>query len=388
MIRLLLALMTALTSVPSFAQEGGRFPRGGERGGERGAERGGHRELPRREAPRELPRREEPRRDIPREIPRREEPRRELPRRETPRRPGHRLPRPPQVGGGLDGRREHDRDVRFPAQPGHRQHQDRWGRRLPPSREHITVINNTTIVNNIRVHERNWDRHHHHGYEYHYWNGHRIGHHYDLHNRHWWGFYIGSVYFWTRFHHDHYWWYDPYYRRWVYLHEGRWWYRDPANVTVVYVYDNGRYYNYRDARGGVVLLPDPTPPAEPIPSDPAAPTAPETDKEVYVSEDGTREVRIVGEERDAFLYDTAETPSFEPEYLASDVKEVVFNTATDGALQIMLVVEKTVNGQVERSFRVFDAQGDDLLAPQTPDEGALRDGSEAFRQLETDSIPR
>jgi hypothetical protein len=159
-------------------------------------------------------------------------------------------------------------------------------------------------------------------------------------------------------------------------------------VTVVYVYDNGRYYHYRDARGGVVLVPDPTPPAEPVPTDPAAPTAPETDKEVYVSEDGTREVRIVGERRDAFLYDTAETPSFEPEYLASDVKEVVFNSATDGALQIMLVVEKTADGRTERSFRVFDAQGNDLLAPETPDEETLREGSEAFRELESAQTPQ
>lgn len=301
------------------------------------------------------------------------------------RRPGRTLPRPPRVDRGLDRRHGDDREVRFPHQPGERHHQDRWGRRLAPGRDHVRIINDRVIIDNIHRHERTWNRHNHHGYEWHHWNGHRVGHHYDRYRRHWWGFTIGSVFFWTRHHEGFYWWYDPYFHRWVYLHEGRWWYRDPGSMSVVYVYDDGRYYQYRDARGGVVLIPDATPPADPAPSDPSAPAQPE--RETYVSEDGTREVQIFGDTRDAFLYDTSETPAFEPEFLASDVKEVQFSTGGAGELQVMLVIEKTVNGQAQRSFRIFDRDGYSLTDP-APTAEDLRGTSESFRQLETEALPQ
>lgn len=294
--------------------------------------------------------------------------------------PNRRLPRPPRIDRGLDWRRDgDDSGLNFPRPSGERPHADRWGRRIAPGRSHVGAITDPVIVGRIRHHERDWRRGRY-DYEWHDWNGRRLCHYRDRVGRHWWGFYFGSTYFWARYHNDYFWWYDPYFRRWIYLHEGRWWYRDPINVTVYYIYDEGRYYRYRDARGGIALIADHS---APYVAPPAAP-APEPE-ETYVSEDGSRQVLIAGANRDAFLYDTAEPPAFEPQYLASNVKEVQFSTGA-GTLQIMLVTETQAAGGVQRGFQLFDADGISLTAPANAAEApveSLREGSPAFQQLES-----
>lgn len=413
--RFLLALLTALSSLtPAFAADPRHNP--GQRGDaprrdapRREAPRVPQtpREMPRREQPREQPRREVPRQQPPRqdpprrEIPRQDPPRRHDPRRrgpvirpnpEQPRQPGQpqnpggvrrRLPRPERI---TDRTRVIDIDrtqiIRYPSVDGS-------GRRLghthlgraPYRSEHTTIINNNiTIVNDYarRYTTRGvWWWHDHNGY--------RLGHHCDARGRHWFGWYIGTVYFWTVWHGDYYWHWDPYYERWVYWHQNRRWYEHPT-TRVIYIYDDRRYYRYEDVGGGVVTRPDTTPPvaqppAEPGDADPA--------DESYFSEDGTREVRVYGDERDAFLYDTAETPSFEPKWLASGVKEVQFSDTSDGTpLQINIVTEKkkTENGveTVVRSFKLFDANGERLGLPEpAPGETPEAAKTGAYKELES-----
>ena len=75
------------------------------------------------------------------------------------------------------------------------------------------------------------------------------------------------------------------------------------------------------------------------------------DAEIYVSEDGTRAVKIDKESRDAFLYDRTETPDFNPVFLASDVKSAQFSdNGSEGSLQVMLTLR-------DGSFGLFDGQG-------------------------------
>ena len=217
-------------------------------------------------------------------------------------------PRPIDNGGLLDPRRHGDRNAYIPPS----RHNDGrviterpWtnqrGRYIPPGRDHITIINNTLIINNMNGIQRGWNRHDH-GYSWHHWNGHRISHHYDTFGYHWWGFYVGDRYFSTRYHNDRYWWYDPYWHRWVYLHDGRWWWQDPVTPTVVYVIVDDNYYRYRDDAGTVIVTPDPTPPVEAPPAEPNVPTVPEGRETMY-SLDGTRSVQILGDRKEAFLYD-------------------------------------------------------------------------------------
>ena len=175
---------------------------------------------------------------------------------------------------------------------------NRDGRIIPPTQNNITIINNTTIVNNINNNQRGW-RHDDHDYHWHDWDGQRICHHYDDFGYHWWGFYVGSSYFWTRYDQDRYWWYDPYWHRWTYLHDNRWWWQD-NNVTYIIIDNN--YYRYGNNGGTVVVTPDPTPPVVVPPAKPNAP-APVENQTMFYSQDGTRSVQIMGDRKEAYLYD-------------------------------------------------------------------------------------
>ncbi len=128
-----------------------------------------------------------------------------------------------------------------------------------------------------------------------------------------------------------------------------------------------------------------TPQAEPAPAIPA----PEVS---FVSPDGTRRVRIAGTNRDAFLYGGPADPAFPPRALASHVTEVRFERNIDGALEIFLVIEKVVNGQVVRYHGHFDASGTSLI-PAAPTglqmhSQALPGGLPVYRQLEASLLPR
>ena len=183
--------------------------------------------------------------------------------------------------------------------------QNGQGRYIPPGRDHITIINNTTIINNMNGVHRGWNSNDH-GYGWYEWNGYRTCHHYDSFGYHWWGFYVGNDYFWTRYYNNRHWWYDPYYQRWVYLDGGRWWWQDPMAPTVVYVIVDNNYYRYQDNAGTIITRPDTTPPVVAPPAEPSAP-APAPDLDTMYSLDGTRSVQILGATKAAYLYDLTAT---------------------------------------------------------------------------------
>jgi len=330
-----------------------------------------HREQPRQEpVRREEPRHEPVRREQPKQEPiHREKPHQEpVTRREPIHREPHRqdppqkrppvivqpktgrperlipTPRPVDHGHLLDPKRHGDGHAIVPptsrdGRPlGERPWADARGRHRPPSRDHIAVINDRFVHGNIVDLQNRW-RHDDHGYHWHDWNGHHVCHHYDDHGYHWWGFYVGPNYFWTRYYADRYWWYDPFWGRWVYLYDGRWWWQDPYAPAVVYVVIDNDYYRYRNESGTVIVTPDPTPP----PSDPNA-AAPEAKEAVY-SLDGTRSIQIVGDRRDAYLYDLtvedADAPEARGRWLAAGVKTAKF-----------AYEEKTGTGQVVRQIEL------------------------------------
>ncbi len=241
-----------------------------------------------------------------------------------------------------------------------------------PSRtapNHTTIVNNKTIINNIH----NWNRSEIVPGRY-YWHEHdgmRFCHRYE-HGFHWWGFYIGSLYYWTRYYDDLWWWYDPIWHRWCYHRHGWWWWQDPVNVRIIYVYRNGAYSRVDETPGGIVVQPPDTttPPSQPDePAPPTDPTQPPTDPtptptpdpqpvavEVY-SQDGTRLVRIQPEKQEAFLYALASNENNEVQetylaYLGEGVAKIVFKNDADGHVDQILTL--TAN---DATFVLFDKDG-------------------------------
>ncbi len=246
------------------------------------------------------------------------------------------MPIPPRNdnGGVLDPRRHGDGHANTPPNRrwdgnpvSQRPWQNQHGRYIPPGHNHITIINNTTIINNMHGVHRGWNTNDH-GYSWYEWNGHRTCHRYDTFGYHWWGFYIGNDYFWTRYNNGRHWWYDPYYQRWVYLHDGRWWWQDPVTPTVVYVIIDNNYYRYQDNAGTIITRPDQTQPVVTPPAEPNVPTTPAPDQDTMYSLDGTRSVQILGDAKEAYLYDLTATDSNGAaaggRWLASGVKSAKF----------------------------------------------------------------
>ncbi len=223
------------------------------------------------------------------------------------------VPRPVDRGGIIDPRHHGDERANVPPRNRwdggavtQRPWQNQYGRRIPPGRDHITIINNTTIINNMNGVHRGWNGNDH-GYGWYDWNGRRVCHHYDTFGYHWWGFYVGDAYFWTRYSNGRHWWYDPYYNRWVYLNDGRWWWQDPMNSAVLYVIIDNNYYRYQDNAGTIVVRPDPTQPVVAPPAEPNVPATPAPEEDTMYSLDGTRSVQILGSAKEAYLYDLTVT---------------------------------------------------------------------------------
>ncbi|MGH7442189.1 MAG: hypothetical protein ACREKE_05880, partial [bacterium] len=150
----------------------------------------------------------------------------------------------------------------------------------------------------------------------------------------WYGFYLGSGFFWTRNYAGRWWWYDSGESRWCYYNAGFWWWQDPYHVGDLYCYNGGAYIPANSANDQIMV------------------SLPETeDMTSYQSPDGSRAVKLVAGGSDAFLYDLDSPPAFNPIYLASGVTSVQFSDASDGRpLEIML---KLGDG----SFDLFDADG-------------------------------
>jgi hypothetical protein len=207
------------------------------------------------------------------------------------------------------------------------------GRLIPPTSKNIGIINDRRMVGNINGIQGHWNRNDH-GYGWYNWNGQLVGHHYDEFGYHWWGFYIGDAYFWTRYYNNMYWWYDPYWHRWCWQNGSSWWWQDANGV--VYIVIDGRYYEYQDNGGTVVVVPDPTQPVD-VPPGPVAPSQPAS----YYSADGTRLVTIDPTDGSAYLYDATVTDPSDPRsqgrFLGTGVGSVQFVVATDGSASLQQI---------------------------------------------------
>ncbi len=196
-------------------------------------------------------------------------------------------------------------------------------------RSHMgTITANTTFISQINVYNRSEVVKG--NYYWHTGSGFDYCHYFDPWGYHWYGWYMGPTYFWTRYYRDNWWWYDGIYDRWCYWHAGGWWWQDPFHVNIIYVYHNNNY--------------------TPVDNQPYS-TSNDSSQVVYQSNDGTRKVKVMGDSRDAFLYDSSNDPSFDPVFLASGVKDVKFSdTSNNRPLQIIL----TLN---DGSFQMFDGYG-------------------------------
>lgn len=209
-------------------------------------------------------------------------------------------------------------------------------------RNHFTNVTlNVSFNNEIRGYNAHETMSNH--YYWHSGNGYNYCHYYDPSGYHWYGWYFGSNFLWTRYYSDRWWWYDNSFDRWCYWNNGGWWWQDPVRPSVVYIYNNDHY--------------DRATADDSSQSDSSAPPSQgSTSLNVYKSKDQTRTVKIFGDQREAFLYDTGSQDPFKPMYLGSNVKEVKFsNTYSGKPLQIMLIFK-------DDTFASFDANGNPLQA--------------------------
>jgi hypothetical protein len=170
-----------------------------------------------------------------------------------------------------------------------------------------------------------------------YWHtegGYSYSHYIDNGGYHWYGWYAGDQFFWTRNYNGRWWWYDSGYNRWCFYNDNYWWWQDPYHVGELYAYDDDSYIPANSADDQVVV------------------TGQEQSTDmVYGSPDGMRTVKIAQGDGDAFLYDTANPPSFDPVYMASGVQSVQFSDPNNGRpLEIILKLN-------DGSYDMFDAQG-------------------------------
>jgi hypothetical protein len=159
-------------------------------------------------------------------------------------------------------------------------------------------------------------------------------HYLDASGYHWYGWYVGDQYFWTRNFNGRWWWYDSDFNRWCFWNNDFWWWQDPNHVADLYCYNNDNYIPCNSAEDQVVVTASSDSTMRSIPSS-----------------DGTRIVKLDEQTQDAFLYDTANPPSFAPVYLASGVESVDFSDTSNG--RPMEIILKLNDG----SFDMFDAQG-------------------------------
>jgi hypothetical protein len=174
-------------------------------------------------------------------------------------------------------------------------------------------------------------------------------HYLDSSGYNWYGWYTGGQYFWTRDFDGRWWEYDSDYNRWCFWNDGYWWWQDPNHVGDLYCYDNNDYIPCNSQDDQVVV------------------TAPDDGlMNSYPSTDGTRIVKIDEQTQDAFLYDTANPPGFDPVYLASGVESVNFSDTGNGRpLEIILKLN-------DGSFDLFDAQGNAYNPGQLSADEALQ----------------
>lgn len=180
-----------------------------------------------------------------------------------------------------------------------------------------------------------------------YWNDYRGQRYAHLYRdgAHWYGFYNGPRFYWTRYHRNRWWWYDPTFTHWSFWWGGYWWWAAPGGVYYVYV--NDAYRPYESA--GVEVAP----PTDAMDEDPPSGTPPGPAEDTTVhSSDGKRMVQIAGEEDSAFLYDSSGSQPVFMKVLGKGVANARFSGGTDGK-----PVQILINYQ-DGHFELFNATGD------------------------------
>ena len=104
---------------------------------------------------------------------------------------------------------------------------------------HSRVVRNKPLIDSIRSKQREENTP---GRYYRHTVGRNRYVHYQDKGVHWYGFYRGSHFYWTRWHEGHWWHYDGAKSRWVYWWSGHWWWQGPSNVVYVYVNDDYQPY--------------------------------------------------------------------------------------------------------------------------------------------------
>lgn len=241
-------------------------------------------------------------------------------------------------------------------------------RAVAPPAHHIDVMRNAAFARNI--HDREFHETLRNHYYWHVNNGIRYAHFMDPHGFHWYGFYFGPRFYWTRYYADRWWWYDSNFMRWVYWYNGYWWWNGPDGVEYAYVENN--YYPYQP--GGVVTVKSPELQA------PA--TNPEANEgSAKVSADGNRMVQLFGAQSEAFLYDKTGGQALFMKYLAQNVGRVRFSGGANGQpLEILLEFK-------DGTFAVFDASGNPIEAPATQDLPPAAPAPAADQQAPVDEMP-
>ena len=207
---------------------------------------------------------------------------------------------------------------------------------------HAQIVENRVLIRDME-HERRREvvpgR-----YYWHETGGVRYAHYYDR-GIHWYGFYHGPAFYWTRYDHNRWWWFDVGVNRWLYWSGGYWWWVSPAGINYIYIGDN--YYPYEP--GGVVVR------------KPEVQTAPESapaagEGKSFNGPDGHRRVQVFGAKDEAFLYDTSGPQPEFLKYLGQGVGMVRFSGGEKGAPAQILLDFKDGN------FAVYNSDGDPLDA--------------------------
>ncbi len=178
---------------------------------------------------------------------------------------------------------------------------------------------------------------------WHYESGLRYCHYFDAWGAHWYGFYAGPRFYWTRRWYNRWWWYDPVWARWAYWHGDYWWWQDPGGV--MYVYMDSQYVPYaslplQSYAGGPAATIQVTASPPPAASTSAAPV------QLYYSDDGARMAQIVGDDRGAYLYDSSVSGT--PSYIAQ---------LSTGAASVQFSSGAITVSRLDGTSASFDSEG-------------------------------
>jgi hypothetical protein len=219
---------------------------------------------------------------------------------------------------------------------------------VPPA-NHLQITRNPALVRGIQRQQRAEVAPHH--YYWHNVGGIRYAHYYDG-RYHWYGFYHGPRFYWTRYYDDRWWWYDALSARWDFWWDGYWWWPGPGGLPYVYIDDD--YYPYEGSGVTVEQAEE-----QPAPAKIPAPGA----GAVTESPDGRRMVQI-GSDGEAFLFDKTKTPPSFLKYLGAGVSRVRFSGGSKGTPPQMLVEYD------DDTFALFDADGNSLSSAVKKEDAA------------------